>query len=135
MLEHRFFNKLLDEVDGWTNRELLRSVLNAGFRRGATVKRVEDGSSGYEIGSFLVFAPRALAGIGSKILDGTTRDRTFQFEMVRQMRDERRAKFRARTAGPEAKLITSEVGENRDSLDISAVLRRFGFETKSIRKG
>jgi len=103
--------QLLDEVDGWTNREFLRSVLNAGFRRGATVKRVEDGSSGYEVGSFPVFAPRALAGIGSKILDGTTRDRTFQFEMVRQMRDERREKFRARTAGPEAKLITSEVAK------------------------
>lgn len=103
--------QLLDEVDGWTNREFLRSVLNAGFRRGATVKRVEDGGSGYEVGSFPVFAPRALAGIGSKILDGTTRDRTFQFEMVRQMRDERRAKFRVRTAGPEAKLITSEVAK------------------------
>jgi hypothetical protein len=103
--------QLLDEVDGWTNREFLRSVLNAGFRRGATVKRVEDGSSGYEVGSFPVFAPRALAGIGSKILDGTTRDRTFQFEMVRQMPDERREKFRARTAGPEAKLITSEVAK------------------------
>jgi uncharacterized protein DUF3631 len=103
--------QLLDEVDGWTNREFLRSVLNAGFRRGATVKRVEDGSSGYEVASFPVFAPRALAGIGSKILDGTTRDRTFQFEMVRQMPDERREKFRTRTAGPEAKLITSEVAK------------------------
>jgi hypothetical protein len=112
--------QLLDEVDRWTNREFLRSVLNAGFRRGATVKRVEDGGSGYEVGSFPVFAPRALAGIGSKILDGTTRDRTFQFEMVRQMRDERREKFRARTAGPEAKLITSEIAkwveENRQKV-------------------
>lgn len=103
--------QLLDEVDGWTNREFLRSVLNAGFRRGATVKRIEDGSSGYEVGSFEVFAPRALAGIGSKILDGTTRDRTFQFEMVRQMRDERREKFRSRTAGPEAKLIATEIAK------------------------
>jgi hypothetical protein len=103
--------QLLDEVDGWTNREFLRSVLNAGFRRGATVKRIEDGGNGFEVGSFPVFAPRALAGIGSKILDGTTRDRTFQFEMVRQLRDERRDKFRARTAGPEARLITSEVAK------------------------
>jgi hypothetical protein len=112
--------QLLDEVDGWTNREFLRSVLNAGFRRGATVKRVEDGGNGYEVGSFPVFAPRALAGIGSKILDRTTRDRTFQFEMVRQMRDERREKFRARTAGPEAEFMTSEVAkwvaENRHSV-------------------
>lgn len=86
-------------------------MLNAGFRRGATVKRIEDGNSGYEVGSFEVFAPRALAGIGSKILDGTTRDRTFQFEMVRQLRDERREKLRTRTAEPEAKQIISEVAK------------------------
>jgi hypothetical protein len=103
--------QLLDEVDGWTNREFLRSVLNAGFRRGATVKRIEDGSSGFEVGSFPVFAPRALAGIGGKILDRTTRDRTFQFEMVRQMRDERREKFRVRIAEPEAKSVISEVAK------------------------
>jgi hypothetical protein len=103
--------QLLDEVDGWTNREFLRSVLNAGFHRGASVKRVEEGKSGYEVGAFPVFAPRALAGIGNRILDATTRDRTFVIEMVRQMRDERREKFRIRTAKPEAGKITSEVAK------------------------
>lgn len=101
--------QLLDEVDGWTNREFLRSVLNAGFHRGATVKRAEEGSSGYKIASFPVFAPRVLVGIGNKILDATTRDRTFVIDMVRQMRDERREKFRTRTARPEAEQITAEI--------------------------
>lgn len=103
--------QLLDEVDGWSNREVLRSVLNAGFHKGANVKRIHETASGLDVRSFPVFAPRALAGIGSKILDVTTRDRTFQFEMVRQMRDERREKFRARTAEPEANVIISEVAK------------------------
>ena len=109
--------QLLDEVDGWTNKEFLRSVLNAGFHRGAAVKRMQEDNGSYDVGSFNVFAPRALAGIGNRILDATTRDRTFVIEMVRQTRDERREKFRARTVGTEAKLITTEVstwvGENR----------------------
>lgn len=95
-------------MDGQTGK-FLRSVLNAGFHRGATVKRTEEGSSGYKVASFPVFAPRVLAGIGNKILDATTRDRTFVIEMVRQMRDERREKFRARTARPEAEKITLEI--------------------------
>jgi len=30
--------QLLDEVDSWSDRDTLRSVLNAGFRRGNTVR-------------------------------------------------------------------------------------------------
>jgi hypothetical protein len=103
--------QLLDEVDGWTNREFLRSVLNAGFHRGATVKRVEKGANGFEPRSFPVFAPRALAGIGNKILDPTTRDRTFMIEMVRQTQAERREKFRARVLRPETEQLKAEIAK------------------------
>lgn len=103
--------QLLDEVDGWPNRETLRSLLNAGFQRGATVQRLQEGSVGYEACSFPVFAPRALAGIGNRILDATTRDRTFMIEMVRQTRDERREKLRVRTAGPEAEQVTNGIAK------------------------
>lgn len=121
--------QLLDEVDGWTNREVLRSVLNAGFRRGVMVKRVGDASSGYEVAPFPVFAPRALAGIGSKILDATTRDRTFQFEMVRQMRDERREKFRVRAAEPVANVIIAEVAKwvNENRHRVAELYKRADF--------
>jgi hypothetical protein len=33
--------QLLDEVDSWTNQEELRDLLNAGFRKGRKVQRVE----------------------------------------------------------------------------------------------
>ena len=125
--------QLIDEVDGWTNREFLRSVLNAGFHRGTRVKRAEEGTGGFKIASYPVFAPRALAGIGSKILDATTRDRTLMVEMLRQLPDERRAKFRARTVGPEAERLKTEIAKwvayRRDQ--IVACYERGGFSLPS----
>ena len=80
--------QLLDEVDGWTNKDELRNVLNAEFHRGATVQRMADSDTGYEVRSFPVYAPRSLAGIGHTVLHGTTWDRTFVLDMVRQTKPE-----------------------------------------------
>ena len=89
--------QLLDEVDSWTNGEYLRGILNAGFHRGGAVPRNEQQRSGkWKPVSFPVYAPRAMAGIGLSILHGTTKDRTFIIPMVKQMRTERREKFRMR---------------------------------------
>jgi hypothetical protein len=101
--------QLLDEVDGWTNRDVLRNVLNAGFHRGATVQRMNEGDGVYEVNNFPVYAPRILAGIGHSVLHGTTRDRTFVLDMVRQTREERRERFSIRKVKPVASEVKSSI--------------------------
>ena len=101
--------QLLDEVDAWRNKDELRSVLNAGFRYGGTVARMREEGSDFNVTRFSVYGPRALAGIGTRILDATTRDRTFMLEMVRQKRDEKREQLRVRKLGPEANYLKAEI--------------------------
>jgi hypothetical protein len=100
--------QLLDEVDAWTNRDVLRSVLNAGFRNGGTVPRMKEQGSSFEVEKFPVYGPRALAGIGDCVLDQTTRDRTFMIQMMRQKPEERREPFR-RTVRTEASVLKVEI--------------------------
>jgi hypothetical protein len=122
--------QLLDEVDGWTNRDVLRNVLNAGFHRGATVQRMNEGDGVYEVNKFPVYAPRVLAGIGHSVLHGTTRDRTFVLDMVRQTREERRERFsirKVKSAADEIKIsIEKWVGQHR--AEIGVVYDQFPFD-------
>lgn len=102
--------QFLDEVDTWTNGEHLRGILNAGFRRGGTVKRLDEvKDKGWQPRSFPVYAPRAMAGIGLTILHGTTRDRTFVIPMVKQIQAERREKLRTRKVKPEGDQLRTEI--------------------------
>ena len=104
--------EFLDEVDTWTNKDQLRSVLNAGFQHGAQVQRMTEKKGNhkdYEVQKFSVFAPRALSGIGVHILPPATRSRTFAIEMVRRTRSERREKFRKRKIRPEAQQLINEI--------------------------
>jgi len=102
--------QILDEVDGIANQELLRNVLNAGFQKGATVRRMQEGPDGeYQARRFPVYAPRILAGIGSRILSPATRDRTFSIEMIRQKSDERRERLRLSKVRAEAEAIRREI--------------------------
>src|SRR5262249_49627373 len=85
---------LLDEVDGIftgngkdEKREALRSLLNAGFERGAQVPRCVGQGANQEVRNFAVFCPKALAGIGK--LPDTLRDRAVPIQLVRRTRDER----------------------------------------------
>lgn len=74
---------LLDEVDAiWSGakNEELRGVLNAGYKRGGFVYRVER----YEPRQFNVFGPKALAGIDNAMLPDTVRDRCIPIHMHRQ---------------------------------------------------
>jgi hypothetical protein len=104
--------QLLDEVDSWSNRDALRSVLNAGFRRGNSVIRMNrTETEGFEVKPFSVFAPRALAGIGQKILPETTRDRSFMLEMLPQKPEERREPFRLRQIQTAATELKDEIKE------------------------
>jgi hypothetical protein len=87
--------QLMDEVDTWNNRDDLRGVLNAGYKKGGTVQRNEQGPyGGWALKKYPVYGPRALAGIGIDILGPTTRDRTFPIELLRQKKSERRQRFR-----------------------------------------
>lgn len=74
---------LLDEVDAiWSGakNEELRGVLNAGYKRGGAVWRVEK----MEPRQFKVFGPKALAGIDNAMLPDTVRDRCIPIHMHRQ---------------------------------------------------
>jgi hypothetical protein len=104
--------QLLDEVDSWANREYLRSVLNAGFQRGAMVSRMTEQVGGeYQPKEYPVFGPRALAGIGARILDITTRDRTFMIRMVRRKKSEQRERLRGRDIRAEANSLKTRIAE------------------------
>lgn len=95
---------LFDEVDAIFgpkangNREDLRGMLNAGYRRGATVRRM-GGAKMTQLETFSVFCPKALAGIGA--LPGTIADRTIAIRLLRRVREERVERFRRRLAAPE----------------------------------
>jgi hypothetical protein len=83
----------LDEVDALFNqhalksgaKDELRSLLNAGYRRGQRVYRMGGGNH-TELQSFEVFCPKALAGLGS--LPDTLASRCVRIELKRRRRDE-----------------------------------------------
>jgi hypothetical protein len=101
--------QLLDEIDAYQNRDHVRAVLNAGFRKGAVVARCANEEHSYEVQQFPVYAPRALAGIGLNVLDQTTLDRAFRIEMVRQKSEERREPFRLRRLRPDLDSLKAEI--------------------------
>ena len=77
---------LLDESDRYLkdaeeNKQELLSILNAGYKRGATVDRC-GGANKTDLESFHVFCPKAFAGIGD--LPDTTADRCLSIGMQRQ---------------------------------------------------
>jgi hypothetical protein len=102
--------QLFDEVDTWTNGDFLRGILNAGYHRGGIVQRCEPDEKGkWKMIPFPVYAPRAMAGIGLKILNGTTRDRTFIISMARRAHAERGEKFRLRRVKRGAEEMKAEI--------------------------
>jgi uncharacterized protein DUF3631 len=83
---------LLDEADrsfadGESGKQDLLAILNAGYKRGATVDRC-GGANRDKLESFQVFCPKAFAGIGK--LPDTTQDRCFPIRLERQKRCARR---------------------------------------------
>ena len=97
---------LLDEADAIWKRgktdetaEALRSIVNAGHRRSATVGRVEMNGTTAKLIRFRVYAPAAIAGIGT--LPDTILDRAVVIRMRRRAPDERIRDYRERTTRPE----------------------------------
>lgn len=98
-LAERQISLLFDEVDTiWSNRgnddshEDLRALLNAGYKRGATVPRCV--GKNYEVQEFNVFCAVALAGIGE--LPETILSRSIIIKMRRRAPDEPVEPFRTR---------------------------------------
>ncbi len=97
---------LLDEADAIWKRgktdetaEALRSIVNAGHRRSATVGRVEMNGTAAKLTRFRVYAPAAVAGIGT--LPDTILDRAVVVHMRRRAPDERVRDYRERVTRPE----------------------------------
>jgi hypothetical protein len=96
---------LLDEADAIfgskaKEREDLRGMLNAGWRRYAKSLRMGGGNHTV-LEHFAVFCPKVFAGIGSYLPD-TLADRTIRIVLERRTREEVVARFRRRVVVPEA---------------------------------
>lgn len=90
---------LFDEVDAIfgpkaKDREDLRGMLNAGFSRGAVVRRCVGDGSKQKVEAFEVFSPKVLAGIGK--LPDTITDRSLSIRLSRKLRTETTERARRR---------------------------------------
>jgi hypothetical protein len=96
---------LLDESDAAFNgdreyAEMLRGVLNAGFRLGGMVSLCIGQGANLTYDDFPAFSPKAIAGIGT--LPDTVADRSIPIELRRRRQSERVERFRRRKVGPKA---------------------------------
>ena len=102
---------LFDEIDAIfgpkaRDREDLRGMLNAGYRRGARVYRMQ-GANNSDLGEFAVFCPKAFAGIGN--LPDTIADRTIGIRLERRTSAEKIERFRRREVEPEAARLRERI--------------------------
>jgi hypothetical protein len=101
---------LLDEVDAIfksREREELRGLLNAGYRRGAEAHRM-GGANNRTLETFPVFCPKAFAGIGDCLPD-TISDRSIPIRLQRRRRDEHVERFRLRDVRPEGDTLADHL--------------------------
>jgi hypothetical protein len=113
---------LLDEADAIWKRgkkdetaEALRSIVNAGHRKGATIGRVEMNGQAAKLIRFRVYAPAAIAGIGN--LPDTIMDRAVIVRMRRRMPDEPVRDFRERVTRPEGEALRDRLQAWAASVD------------------
>jgi len=100
---------VLDEAEALSGRsergEAIRSLLNAGNRRGATVPRCVGKSN--EIQEFSVYCPKMICGI--RVCPDTIRDRSIVIWMQRRKSDEKVARFRRRVVAQEASALRARI--------------------------
>jgi uncharacterized protein DUF3631 len=109
---------LFDEVDAIfgpkaRDREDLRGMLNAGYRRGARVYRM-GGNRMIELQAFEVFSAKALAGIGK--LPDTIASRSIPIRLKRRAPSEAIERFRRREVEPTLELFRIELEKAAESL-------------------
>jgi hypothetical protein len=106
---------LFDEVDtvfgknAGSQNEGLRGILNAGYRRGASVRRCVGEGKKMRVEKFDVFCPKVLAGIGQ--LPDTLSDRGIHIRLQRRSRGEHVDRFRPRMVEPDAADLRNALGE------------------------
>ena len=104
---------LLDECDAiWKRKgdesaEAVRSIINAGHRKGATVGRVEMNSEA-KLQRFPVYAPAALAAKGDPLPD-TIMSRAIVIHMRRRAPDQEVRRYRERIARPEGEALRGKI--------------------------
>ena len=113
MLSDKPIQLLFDEVDAiWRkagkddSNEDLRALLNAGYKRGATIPRCVGPQ--HEVKSFPVFCPVALAGLGE--LPDTVMSRSVIIRMRRRAPGESVEPFRYRTCSRDGHSIRDRLG-------------------------
>lgn len=103
VIDQRQPTLLIDEVDAIfgkkSQRDELRGIINAGYRRGATTHRM-GGTNNTTLQTFSVYCPKAFAGIGDCLPDTIT-DRAIPIRLERQTRDLQAERFRHREVAPE----------------------------------
>ena len=97
---------LLDESDAAFSSdkeysEVLRSVLNAGHRKGGKISLCLGKGSKLQVIDFYVFGPKVIAGIGR--LPDTVTDRSIPIQIQRKRLGENVERFRARLIDPDAR--------------------------------
>lgn len=103
---------LLDEVDAIfksSEREDLRGLLNAGYRRGAKVRRM-GGPRNTTLETFEVYCPKAFAGIGNCLPD-TILDRSIGIALQRKTREEVVERFRRRDVAPGGEMLRDRLAD------------------------
>jgi hypothetical protein len=103
---------LMDEVDAVfksREREELRGLLNAGYRRGAVAHRM-GGRTNTELQTFPVFCPKAFAGIGDCLPDTIT-DRSIPIRLKRRTREEHVERFRLREVVDEGAILRDRLAD------------------------
>jgi hypothetical protein len=108
---------LFDEIDAIfgpkaRDREDLRGMLNAGFRRGAVAYRM-GGAKMTELQTFNVFSAKAFAGIGR--LPSTIADRCIPVRLERKSRDEQVERFRRRDVSHDATRLREQIARWADA--------------------
>jgi hypothetical protein len=103
---------LLDEVDAIfgkaREREDLRGLLNAGYRRGAVARRM-GGSKMTTLEAFPVYCPKAFAAIGQ--LPDTIADRSIAIRLQRKTREEQVERFRRRWAQSAGEILHDRLAD------------------------
>jgi Protein of unknown function (DUF3631) len=103
---------LMDEVDAVfksREREELRGLLNAGYRRGAVAHRM-GGRTNTKLHTFPVFCPKAFAGIGDCLPDTIT-DRSISIRLKRRTREEHVERFRLREVVDEGAILRDRLAD------------------------
>ena len=104
---------LLDEVDAIfggraREREDLRGLLNAGYRRGSVARRM-GGPKMTTLEAFPVYCPKAFAAIGQ--LPDTIADRSIAIRLQRKTREEQVERFRRRWAQPAGESLRDRLAD------------------------